>query len=314
MTGAPPAAGALRVVSLLPSATELLFAIGAGPEVVGVTHECDHPAAVLGLPRLTSDLTPGGRRSSDIDRHIRRALHAGSGIYALDEQALAALRPDLVVTQELCEVCAVAYRTVSTAVRRLDAEVTVLSLEPHGLDDVLGTVALLGQATGHVAGAAALVDSLRARLAAVAALPPCRPRPRVVCLEWYEPLMAAGHWVPEVVERAGGEDVLGRAGERSAEVPWDAVLAAGPEVLVLSPCGLDLDRALELAAEVTQRPGFARLPAARSGRVLVLDGSAYLSRPGPRLVDGLEILATALRSRPGDPLPPGAAWLAGDRL
>lgn len=278
--------------------------------MVGVTHECDHPAAARERPALTRDLLDNaGRPSAAIDRHIRRALHEGSGLYGLDEERLAALRPDLVVTQELCAVCAVAYAEVAVAVRRIDAATPVLSLEPEGLDDVLATITALGAATGRDAPAADVVAALRARLDRVAALPPPGPRPRVVCVEWTDPLMVGGHWVPEMVALAGGDDVLGRPRERSVEVAWDAVVGCAPEVLVLMPCGFDLAETLRRAPEVLDRPGAGRLPAVITGRVVAVDGSGLFNRPGPRLVDGTELLATVFRAVPGSPLPDGAAWV-----
>lgn len=302
----------MRVASLLPSATELLFAIGAGVgEVVGVTHECDWPPEARGLPVLTASLLDhAGVPSVDIDRHVRSAVHQGSGIYALDAARLADLKPDLIVTQELCEVCAVSYRQVETAVRELPGEVPILSLEPEGLDDIMETAAVLGRATGHEDGAEQLVAQMRHRIAAVAALPSIPGgRPAVACIEWTDPLMAGGHWVPEMVRLAGGDDVLGAEGERSAEVSWEDVVDATPDAMVLMPCGFGLRRSLASAPEVTARPGFAELPCARAGRVAAVDGSSYFNRPGPRIVDGLELLAAILRTKPGDTLPPGAAWV-----
>jgi iron complex transport system substrate-binding protein len=300
----------MRVISLLPSATELLFAIGAGEEVVGITHECDFPPEAQALPRLTRDLLDhGGQTSAAIDRHIRAALHRGSSLYALDDELLATLRPDLVVTQELCQVCAVAYQEVAAAARRIDGDLPVLSLEPRSLDDILGTVTLLGETTGHEPDANRLVAELHRRLLAVEALPPPRSEPRVVCLEWTDPLMVGGHWVPEMVRRAGGRDVLGIEGEPSRCVEWAEVVAAQPDLLVLMPCGFDLERTLERAAEVTDREGFGALLCSRTGRTVAVDGSAYFNRPGPRILDGLEILAAAVRRDPDEALPRGAAWL-----
>lgn len=301
----------MRVASLLPSATELLFAVGAGPDVVGVTHECDWPPQAASLPRLTGSVFDhASARSAEIDRHIRGAVHAGSGIYTLDAALLARLEPDLIVTQELCEVCAVSYRQVERAVRELPGEVPILSLEPESLEDILETASALGRATLHEDGAAALVRSMRERIAALSALPPVRGgRPAVACIEWTDPLMAGGHWVPEMVRLAGGDDVLGAEGARSAEVAWEDVIAAAPDVMVLMPCGYGLERSLACAAEVTSRPGFADLPCARTGRVAAVDGSGYFNRPGPRIVDGLELLAAIFRAEPGAPLPSGAAWV-----
>ncbi|HET9051257.1 MAG TPA: ABC transporter substrate-binding protein, partial [Candidatus Dormibacteraeota bacterium] len=235
----------MRIVSLLPSATELLFAVGAGDEVVGVTHECDHPEAARRRPALTRDaVVQPGMTAGEIDWHIRAAVHAGSSIYALDEPLLRSLDPDLVVTQELCEVCAVSYRTVSGAVRRLDRDVRVLSLEPGGLEDILATVVAVGDATGHADGARRVAAEMATRMAGVRALPPPPGPPRVACIEWTDPVMAAGHWVPEMVAAAGGVDVLGSPRVPSTEVAWDAVVEAAPDVMVLMPCGHDLERTL----------------------------------------------------------------------
>lgn len=300
-----------RIVSLLPSATELLFAVGAGDRVVAVTHECDHPPdAVRGLPRLTANALPTeGAGSHEIDTHIRSARHAGSSIYELDAERLAQLQPDLIVTQELCDVCAVAYETVERAVRRLPGAVPIVSLEPRTLDDVIATAAAVGRATGDERAGALLAAAMRERVAVVAALDPPAPRPRVVCIEWTDPVFIGGHWVPEMVRLSGGDDPLGVPGEPSTDVPWQRVLEADPEVLVLMPCGFDLERTLAVAGEITGRPGFAGLSCGRSGRVIATDGSGYFNRPGPRIVDGLDILAAAVRARPGDPLPTGSRWV-----
>lgn len=301
----------MRVASLLPSATELLFAVGAGGDVVGVTHECDFPAEAERLPRLTSSsIDHTGRSRADIDRHIRGALHQGSSIYRLDEELLARLHPDLIVTQELCEVCAVAYREVEGAARRLGGEVPVISLEPESLEGILATAAIVGEAVHRPGDAASLVERLRAAIAEVEALPPVPGGPpATACLEWTDPIFAGGHWVPEMVRRAGGRDVLAREGERSAEVGWDLVVEARPEVMVLMPCGFGLERTLETVADLRDRPGWAELPCVRGGRVAAVDGSAYFNRPGPRIVHGLRIIAAVLRGEPGSPLPEGAAWV-----
>jgi iron complex transport system substrate-binding protein len=280
---------------------------------VAVTHECDWPPEVAALPRLTASVFDHqAAGSGEIDRHIRGAVHEGSGIYTLDAVRLAELRPDLIVTQELCEVCAVSYRQVERAVRELPGEVPILSLEPESLDDIMETALVLGRATLHEEGAERLVAEMRRRIAAVGALapPPSQPsRPGVACIEWTDPVMAGGHWVPEMVRLAGGDDLLGAEGARSEQVEWREVVEAGPDVVVLMPCGYGLERSLECAAEITGRPGFDALPAARSGRVAAVDGSSYFNRPGPRIVAGLELLAAILRTAPGEPLPDGAAWV-----
>jgi len=300
-----------RVVSLLPSATEILFAVGAGGNVVAVTHECDHPAdGVARLPRVTTNALPTESvPSRDIDTHIRRARHEGSSIYNLDEAMLAELEPDLIVTQELCEVCAVAYAQVQQAVRRLPGDVPVVSLEPQTLDDICATVAAVGEATGQERRASYVEAAMRERVSVIASLTSPEPRPRVACIEWTDPIFAAGHWVPEMVRLAGGIDPLGAPGVPSTDVPWERVLESQPDVMVLMPCGFGLERTLELAGEITSRPGFDDLPCARAGRVVAVDGSSFFNRPGPRIVAGLEILAAAVRTPSGGMLPRGAAWV-----
>ena len=300
---------ASRVVSLLPSATEILFAIGAADRVVGVTHECDHPDAARLLPKVTSSLLPAdGVAPGDIDRHIHAARHAGSSIYRLDVAELARLAPDLIITQELCDVCAVAYSEVRRAVRRLPGDVPVLSLEPRSMEDICRSIEEVGAVTGCADGAADTASAMRRIIAEISALPRAGLPIRVACIEWTDPLMAGGHWVPEMVRIAGGVDVLGVEGAPSRYVSWDDVVDAQPEVMILMPCGYDLARTMELVPEVTSRPGFDDLPCARSGRVLAVDGSAYFSRPGPRVVHGLEILASAIRAEPAGPAPFGAAY------
>lgn len=305
-----PDLAAQRVVSLLPSATEILFAIGAGHKVVGVTHECDHPPEAQRLPRLTANALPTeGAAPAAIDRHIRHAVHQGSSIYTLDDAKLAEVRPDLVITQELCDVCAVAYAEVARAVRRLPGDVSVLSLEPDSLDAIASTIVTVGDMTGHGRAAELVAEAMRERIAVVAAMARPEPSPAVACIEWTDPVMAGGHWVPEMVEVAGGRDPLGIKAEPSREIEWEEVLAAAPDVMVLMPCGFGLERTLEVSAEITSRPGFADLPCARAGRVIAVDGSSYFNRPGPRIVTGLEIMASAVRAAAGDALPKGAGWV-----
>lgn len=288
-----------RIVSLLPSATEIACALGLADRLVAITHECDFPPdALVDVPRITANrLPPEVSGSRDIDAAVRSSLATGHGIYALDEARLADLAPDLVLTQELCRVCAVAYPTVLAAARSAGGadEPLVVSLEPHSLDDVLATTEIVARFAGVEERGAQLVAALRRRLAAI-------PRPhrsrRVAMVEWLDPLFAPGHWVPEQIERAGGTPILGRAGARSREAPWDAVHRADPEVVVLGLCGFDLATSLaEWAA--FEPPGPLRATTAwRTGEVWAIDGSAYVSRPGPRLVDGVEILANLLAGVP----------------
>jgi iron complex transport system substrate-binding protein len=299
-----------RIVSLLPSATEILFAIGAGDRVVAITHECDYPPEAQHLPRVTANALPNvGQPSAVIDRHIRKARHEGSSIYLLDEARLAELQPDLIVTQELCDVCAVSYAVIEQAARRLPGDVPVISLEPSTLDDIVATVLVLGRATSCERGAEQVAAAMRERFAVVQSLSALSPLPSVACMEWTDPIMAGGHWVPEMVALAGGHDALGRAGLPSYDVTWAEVITAAPDVMVLMPCGFGLDRTLQASRDISGRPGFDELRCARSGRVVAVDGSSYFNRPGPRIATGLEILAAATRADPGDRLPAGAEWV-----
>jgi iron complex transport system substrate-binding protein len=281
----------LRICSLLPSATEIVFALGLGDRLVAVTHECDYPEAARGLPVITRSIMPdadGGSR--DIHNHVARARHAGSSIYALDQAALERLEPDLIVTQELCDLCAVSYHDVQAAARRLTGPRTILSLEPTDLDGVLGTIDQVGHAAGVPERATTLVAGLRARTDAIAARRPAA-RPRVFAMEWLDPPFTAGHWVPDMVRLAGGEAGLGRPGHPATVVAWDDVARWDPEIIVLMPCGLSLDRTLAELARVSWPPQWPHLAAVRTGQVYAVDGSAYFNRPGPRIADGVEILA-----------------------
>ena len=286
----------MRIVSLLPSATEIAFAIGLGDQVVAVSHECDYPPEARQRPAVTRSPLHGHTLSSrEIDRRTTEQLHEGGTLYYLDAEHLAALAPDLILTQELCDVCAVAQPEVERAVRVLGNAPRVLSLEPNTLGDVLGTIEVVGAATGCEPAAAALVGRLRARVAAVrAATAAVSNRPRMFCMEWTDPPWVAGHWVPEMVEIAGGTDVLGAAGAPSVRVEWERVREAAPDVLVAMPCGYDLARTLADRSVLAALPGWDALPAVQAGRAYAVDGSAYFNRPGPRLVDGLELLAHVL--------------------
>jgi iron complex transport system substrate-binding protein len=279
----------MRIVSLVPSATEMLFALGVGDEVTAVTHECDHPPAALELPRVTRDVIGPGLPPDEIDRAVRALTEQGRAIYELDEDALARLQPDLIVTQALCAVCAVSYDDVRAVAERLDSKPEVLALDPHTLGEVLGDVRTLAEATDTrdagvdlVQDAASRID--RVRLAVRAAQPV-----RVAALEWLDPVFVAGHWTPQLIEYAGGVDLLGMPGEHSEQRSWDEVRAAAPEVVVVMPCGYDADRAH--AEAETYADELAELGARR---IVAVDAAAHFSRPGPRLVEGLEVLAHVL--------------------
>lgn len=290
----------MRVVSLLPSATEILFAIGAGDRVVGVTHECDFPAEARSRPALTSSLLPAELDAAGIDRHVRASVHAGSSLYGLDDAKLAALEPDLIVTQELCAVCAVSYEIVDRAAKRLRGDPRVVSLEPSSLEDVFATIAFLGELVDAREGAHALIARLRDRVEALRAHVALRTPARVLVLEWTDPPMSAGHWTPGLVELAGGEPLLADPGANSRVLSWDAIAAADPGVVVVAPCGYDLAnaRAAIAALPPDAARAFGSLRAVRDGRAYALDGNAYVNRPGPRLVETAEIFAAAIGGEP----------------
>jgi iron complex transport system substrate-binding protein len=302
----------VRIVSLLPSATEIVCALGLGEALVGISHDCDYPPEVLDRRVLSAAVVDPTAPSAAIDAAVRSQVHRGTSVYHLDAAGLEVLQPDLILTQELCEVCAPSFTEVRRAARVLEDRVRLVSLEPQRLEDILETIALVGDLTGAARAARALVLDLRARIEAVRRMPAPEPRPRVSCVEWLDPVFVAGHWVPEMVEIAGGLDGLGPAGGRSVTVPWDRVQAYAPEVLVLMPCGFDLDRTRAEAPQLARRPGWNALPAVRAGRVYATDGGAYFNRPGPRIVRGLEILAALIRDRDG-PLAVGGAERLGDR-
>jgi iron complex transport system substrate-binding protein len=284
----------MRIISLLPSATEILFGIGAGDDVVGVTHECDFPAEAVARPHLTSSALPAAGSSAEIDRHVRRSLHEGSSLYHLDAALLEKLAPDLIVTQELCAVCAVSYDIVQRAVRRLRGDPRLISLEPSTLDDVFATIAYLGDLTGHAIGANKLLTDLHARVHALRRITANRPRPGVLVLEWTDPPMSGGHWTPGLVELAGGTPLLGNAGANSQVLTWEQIAQADPDAIVVGPCGFDLEKTHAAIGELRDNAIWKNLRAVRDGRVHPIDGSAYLNRPGPRLVDTAEIIAAAL--------------------
>ncbi|WP_232524681.1 cobalamin-binding protein [Nocardioides mangrovicus] len=276
------------MVSLLPSTTEILFALGAGEDVVGVTFECDVPEAARQRPVVSTSAMPEGLTAAGIDAWVSGAMSRGEDLYHLDEDALAGLDADLVVTQDLCAVCAVDVSVVDDALAHLGCTAEVLTIDPHTLAEVLESVHVIGRATGRSDEAHALVTSLQARLEAVGARVADRPRPRVALLEWTDPPFAPGHWVPEMVSLAGGEPVLGRAGEKSYRIGWDDVRASRPDLIVCAPCGYDMAGATALARDVEASGEVPGVP------VHAVDANGLFARPGPRLVDGVETLAALL--------------------
>jgi iron complex transport system substrate-binding protein len=295
----------MRIVSLVPHATELLFELGLGRDVVAVTHECDHPPEALQRPRITRDVLPGGLSAAEIDAAVRERTLDGEAIYELDREALARLEPELIVTQALCPVCAVSYDEVQELARELPSRPRVISLDPKTVGDTIEDVRTVARVTGRGERGAELIREAAERIDRVAQAVRGRRRPRVAALEWLDPVYIAGHWTPQLIELAGGEDVLGLTAEPSRTVSWQAVSAAEPQVVVVMPCGYDARRAHEEASAYA-----GELSALRAERVVAVNASAYFSRPGPRLIDGLELLARILHPDAFGDAPPADRLLA----
>jgi iron complex transport system substrate-binding protein len=291
----------MRIVSLVPSATEMLFALGLGPDLIAVTHECDYPPAALELPKITRDVLPAGLSSAEIDAAVKERTLAGESIYELDTEALHELGPDLIVTQALCSVCAVSYDDVRAVAEEIDTHPQVISLDPHTIGEVLGDARTLADATERKDAAVELIRDAAARIDRVRLAVRGVRRPRVAALEWLDPPYAAGHWTPQLIEYAGGEDVLGFSGEPSEQRSWEEIRAVHPDIVVVMPCGYD--------AEIAHREAEMhrdQLAAIGAGEVVAVDAAAYFSRPGPRIIDGLELLAHILHPE-RVPEAPGAA-------
>jgi iron complex transport system substrate-binding protein len=279
----------MRIVSLVPHATELLFALGLGDDVVAVTHECDHPAPALELPKVTRDRLPPGLSAAEIDAAVRASVAGENTIYELDTELLRELEPDLIVTQELCPVCAVSYDEVVKEAELIESCPKVIALDPKTVGETMGDIRTIAAATGVRDAALDLVARQRARIDRVRVAVKDAERPAVVAIEWFDPVFVAGHWTPQLIELAGGVDVLGFPGEHSEQMSWEAVAAARPDVVVCMPCGYDAQRSLAEAEQFA-----AELRAVAAPRVVAVDAAAYFSRPGPRLVDGLELLGHVL--------------------
>jgi len=290
----------MRIASLVPSATEMLYALGLGDSVVGVTHECDYPPEAAGKPSLTKSVIPEGLPAAEIDREVRERTERGEAIYELDAGTLRELEPDLIVTQQVCEVCAVSFDDVTKIAETLPSEPQVLSLDPSTIGEVLADVRTLAFAAEAPAAGEELLAQAADRLDRVAEAVDGADRPRVLALEWLDPPYAGGHWVPQMIELAGGEDALGLAGEKSRVFDWAEAEAVRPDVIVSMPCGYGTER----AAEET-RLHLERLATLGARRVVAVDASSYFSRPGPRLVDGVELLAHVLHPDRVPAPPPG---------
>jgi iron complex transport system substrate-binding protein len=296
----------MKIISLLPSATEMVYALGLEEALEGVTFECDYPPSARGKPVVSSPALPiqEDRSPSEIDRLVAERVAQGQPLYVLDEERIRNIQPDLILAQDLCRVCAVPSGQVLEALQKLGCSAEVISLDPNSLDEIIDGLGVVGRATGKLGRAEALMVELRERIEKVEALARDLPRLRTLALEWLDPPFTGGHWIPEMIAIAGGEDVLARPGERSRRATWAEIRGGAPEVVVFMPCGYDLAGATVQAECLWEVPEFRSTPAARSGRVYAVDASSYFSRPGPRIVDGLEILAWAIHSDVF-PEPPG---------
>ncbi|HTZ33889.1 MAG TPA: cobalamin-binding protein [Methylomirabilota bacterium] len=285
----------MRIVSLLPSATETLFALGFHDEIVGVSHECDFPAEALTKTRVVSSRIPKGISPAEIDRIVREHVERGESIYAIDKRLLEELKPDLIVTQDLCHVCAATPEELGAVLAQISIRPQVLSLDPLDLGDVWRDILWVGEVTGRRRRAQEFVEEIGARLAQIEVdAASFRQQPKAAVLEWLDPFYAGGHWVPEMVTAAGGVDVLGKAKKPSRRVTLEEVIAAAPEVLFIAPCGYDADKARNEYLSMTWPREWQAVPAVRDGRVFALDANAYVSRPAGRLVTGIEAMAKCM--------------------
>lgn len=282
----------MRIVSLLPSATEIVYELGLGDQVVGVSHDCDWPPEVLKKPKLSQAVVDSEMSSAEIDQIVRERLHNALSVYHIDAELLQKLNPDLILTQELCEVCAPSFNDVCQAVKLLRNQPQIVSLEPHTLEDIFDNILTIGEVTGRTEIARDVVARLRRRVERI-----CKKtetlahRPKVCCIEWLEPIMIAGHWVPQMVEYAGGEDWLGEIGYPSRYADWEEILTYNPDIIVLMPCGFSIERTLRETDLLMECEGWEELTAVKENQVFIVEASAYFNRPGPRIVTGLEILA-----------------------
>jgi iron complex transport system substrate-binding protein len=297
-----------RIVSLLPSATEIVCALGLRDSLVGRSHECDYPSDVTALPAVTAPKLDVHRTSREIDRDVRELVRSGLGVYRIDGDRLAELRPDLIVTQDQCDVCAVSYAEVKRAAQDLfGPSVEIVSLRPARLADVWRDIENVAAAAGCASRGSETVTRLRDRMAALEARTRHLDRPRLACIEWLDPLMAAGNWLPDLANIAGAAYDMVAPGEHSAWLSWEDVVSAAPEVICAMPCGFGLAQTERELARLGERPEWRALPAVRSGRAFAVDGSAYFNRPGPRLVESAEILASIVHpAECGSSCPAGA--------
>lgn len=297
-----------RIVSFLPSATEMVYALGLGDRLMGVSHECDYPPEAKTKPVVVRAVLPVERMSqSDIDVAVTQRLRAGLSLYQIEERLIRDIAPDLILTQDLCQVCAPSGNEVSQLLTTLPIKPRVLSMTPKSLDGIFSNLQDLGEATGTSARAQELICAAQARLARIAAKTRhISHHPRVFCMEWIDPPYCSGHWVPEMVRLAGGTDELGRRGTDSVRIAWEDVLRWAPEALIVMPCGFDLEKAATQARALFSYPSWSNIPAVRAGRVYAVNANSYFARPGPRVVDGTELLAHLLHPTLFD-------WIASKR-
>jgi iron complex transport system substrate-binding protein len=284
---------AQRIVSFLPSATEIACALGLSDQLIGITHECDYPPEVVGKPVVVRNALPIEKMTqSEIDVAVAARMRDGHSLYQVDEELLQALAPDLILTQDLCQVCAPSGNEVSQALELLGKKPRILWLTPNSIEQIFDNVRDVGEATGHLQVAEELIAAGRARLQKIAAVTCDSPRrPRVFCMEWLDPVYGSGHWVPEMVRLSGGIDALASEGKDSVRVSWNDVIEWAPEVLIVTPCGFNLEKVIEQSSQLSNYPGWPDIPAVREKRVYAVDANSYFARPGPRVVDGTELLA-----------------------
>ncbi|MFN2515398.1 MAG: cobalamin-binding protein [Pyrinomonadaceae bacterium] len=287
-----------QIVSFLPSATEIACALGLTDQLVGITHECDYPVEIEGKPVVVRSTLPiETMNQREIDVAVAERMRAGHSLYQVDEKLLQELAPDLILTQDLCQVCAPSGTEISQALNLLPKKPRILWLTPNSLEQIFANVRELGEATGRTREADELIANGRARLEKIAAVTSrLSHRPRVFCMEWLDPVYCSGHWVPQMVRLAGGVDALSREGKDSVRIPWDDVVEWAPEVLIITPCGFNLEKVIEQADQLVSYTGWSDLPAVREGRVYAVDANSYFARPGPRVVDGTELLAHLIHS------------------
>lgn len=283
----------LRICSLLPSATEIMYALGIEHQLVGVTHECDYPSGALSKPIVTKSKITPLLSSRAIDFRVKQQLAEVGSLYSLDATLLESLKPDIILTQQLCTVCAVSYENVARIAHQLGRKPQIVNLEPSSLEGIFQNIVTVGLLTGTSERAEKIVQNFRKRVSRIADVVRGLEEKSILCLEWLNPPFCAGHWIPELVELAGGVDMLGEKHQPSRQVAWDEILSYNPDIIVIMCCGFSVQRTIK-ELSILQNSTFENLQAVRSGRVYVVDGSSFFSRPGPRIVDSLEIMATII--------------------